>query len=65
MVAPILVDVERAAVRRPDRPLFEDLSVTLATGDRVGVVGRNGSGKSTLLRVLADSGDAEECVVRR
>ena len=61
----ILVDIERAAVRRPDRPLFEDLSVTVATGDRLGVVGRNGSGKSTLLRILADAGEAEEGVVRR
>ena len=61
----ILVDVERAAVRRPDRPLFEDLSVTVATGDRLGVVGRNGSGKSTLLRVLAAVAEPEEGVVRR
>jgi len=61
----ILVDVERAAARRPDRPLFEDLSVTVATGDRVGVVGRNGAGKSTLLRVLAGAGVPEEGSVRR
>ncbi|MDQ3898656.1 MAG: ATP-binding cassette domain-containing protein, partial [Actinomycetota bacterium] len=61
----ILVDVERAAVRRPDRPLFEELSVTVATGDRLGVVGRNGSGKSTLLRILAGVGRPEDGVVRR
>ena len=34
-------------------PLFEELSFTLAEGDRVGLVGPNGSGKTTLLRVLA------------
>ncbi|HEX7276356.1 MAG TPA: ABC-F family ATP-binding cassette domain-containing protein [Acidimicrobiales bacterium] len=61
----ILVDVERAAVRRPDRPLFEDLSVTVSTGDRLGVVGRNGAGKSTLLRILAGAGEPEEGSVRR
>ncbi|HEX2047153.1 MAG TPA: ABC-F family ATP-binding cassette domain-containing protein [Acidimicrobiales bacterium] len=61
----ILVDVERATVRRPDRPLFEDLSVTVASGDRLGVVGRNGSGKSTLLRILAGVAQPEEGVVRR
>ena len=49
----ILVDAERVAARRPDRALFEDLSLTVRTGDRLGVVGRNGTGKSTLLRALA------------
>ncbi len=38
---------------RPDRPLFTELSLTVASGDRIGVVGINGTGKSTLLRVLA------------
>ncbi|MEA2704794.1 MAG: transport system ATP-binding/permease protein, partial [Actinomycetota bacterium] len=61
----ILVDLERVAARRPDRPLFEDLSVTVATGDRLGVVGRNGSGKSTLLRLLAGADVPEEGAVRR
>ncbi|HET7489672.1 MAG TPA: ABC-F family ATP-binding cassette domain-containing protein [Acidimicrobiales bacterium] len=61
----ILVDLERVAVRRPDRALFEDLSLTLGTGDRLGVVGRNGTGKSTLLRVVAGVDAPEEGVVRR
>ncbi len=61
----ILVDVERVAARRPDRPLFEDLSLTVSTGDRLGVVGRNGTGKSTLLRVLAGADNAEAGAVRR
>ncbi len=61
----ILVDLERVAARRPDRPLFEDLSVTVASGDRLGVVGRNGSGKSTLLRLLAGVDAPEEGAVRR
>ncbi len=61
----ILVDVDKATVRRPDRPLFEDLSVTVRGGDRLGVVGRNGSGKSTLLRILAGVAESEEGIVRR
>ena len=59
------MDLERVAARRPDRPLFEDLSLTVRTGDRLGVVGRNGTGKSTLLRVLAGVDNPEEGTVRR
>jgi ABC transport system ATP-binding/permease protein len=61
----ILVDAQGLAVSRPDKPLFADLSVTVSTGDRVGVVGINGCGKSTLLRVLAGQQSAESGVVRR
>ncbi|MGH9133275.1 MAG: ATP-binding cassette domain-containing protein, partial [Ilumatobacteraceae bacterium] len=48
----ICVDAERVGVAKPDKVLFEDLSVTISSGDRVAVVGINGSGKSTLLRLL-------------
>ncbi|MFE7796218.1 ABC-F family ATP-binding cassette domain-containing protein [Nocardia sp. NPDC057440] len=37
-----------------ERTLFEDLDLTLAPGDVIGLVGVNGAGKSTLLRMLAD-----------
>ena len=32
---------------------LEDVNLTLARGERLGVVGRNGAGKSTLLRTIA------------
>ncbi|MDX2307667.1 MAG: ATP-binding cassette domain-containing protein [Hyphomicrobium sp.] len=34
-------------------PLLEGADLTVAPGDRIGLVGRNGSGKSTLLKVAA------------
>ena len=37
----------------PTRQVLDGVSLGLADGDRIGVVGRNGDGKSTLLRVLA------------
>jgi ABC transport system ATP-binding/permease protein len=61
----ILVDLERVSTARPGRPLFSDLSLTLATGDRLGVVGQNGVGKSTLLRVLTGQDEPESGTVRR
>ncbi|MFZ7088873.1 ABC-F family ATP-binding cassette domain-containing protein [Curtobacterium sp. RRHDQ10] len=39
------------------RTLFEDVDLTVAPGDVIGVVGVNGAGKSTLLRLLAGVDD--------
>ena len=35
------------------RVLFQDLSLSLSDGDRVGLIGPNGSGKTSLLEILA------------
>jgi ATP-binding cassette subfamily F protein uup len=60
----ILIDAEGLAASRPNRPLFADVSVTIADGDRIGVVGINGCGKSTLLRMLAREQEPEAGEVR-
>jgi ATP-binding cassette subfamily F protein uup len=60
----ILIDADRLAASRPNRPLFADVSVTVADGDRLGVVGINGSGKTTLLRILARIASPESGAVR-
>ena len=61
----ILVDATGLTARRPDRALFEDLSLTIASGDRLAVVGVNGTGKSTLLGALAGSRTPDSGTIRR
>ncbi|CAN5877712.1 ABC-F family ATP-binding cassette domain-containing protein [soil metagenome] len=43
-------------LRAGARLLLDDVSLRVAPGDRVGLVGRNGAGKTTLTRVLAGEG---------
>ena len=60
----ILLDATDLAASRPGRQLFSDVSLTLSTGDRLGLVGINGTGKSTLLRVLAGKAEPESGTLR-
>ena len=50
---------------RPGRDLFRDVSITISTGDRIGLVGLNGTGKSSLIDVLIGNRDPESGTVRR
>jgi ATP-binding cassette subfamily F protein uup len=49
------------------KPLFQDISLTVEDGDRIGLIGPNGAGKSTLLALLAGQlePDAGEVAVRK
>ena len=49
-----LVNLENVRKAHGTTVVLDDVSLGVADGERIGVVGRNGSGKSTLLRVLAD-----------
>jgi len=48
-----LVNLEGAHLAYGTRTLLDGVSLGVAVGERIGVVGRNGAGKSTLLEVLA------------
>lgn len=49
----ILIDLQSVRLEGADRLVLENLSLTISTGDRIGVVGINGTGKSALLKIIA------------
>src|SRR5215210_6141937 len=48
-----LVNLKDVAKGYGSRSVLRDVTLGVAAGDRIGVVGRNGDGKSTLLRLIA------------
>ena len=44
-------------------PILKDISFTINSGDRIGLVGPNGCGKSTLLCILTGLEEADKGVV--
>ena len=48
-----LLQLERLSAGYGDRRILDGVRLTLAPGDRIGLLGHNGAGKSTLIRVLA------------
>ena len=63
-VGVICVDLARVGIAQPDKVLFDNLSVTVSTGDRLAIVGVNGSGKSTLMRLMAGTQQPDNGEVR-
>jgi ABC transport system ATP-binding/permease protein len=60
----ICVDLAGVGLTQPDKVLFDDVSLTISTGDRVAIVGINGSGKTTLLRILTGASTPDRGEVR-
>ena len=61
----MLLRAEHLSMNYGTKQLFEDASLHLSAGDRIGVIGVNGAGKSSLLRVLAGAAEADRGTVSR
>ena len=48
-----MIHIQRASLSYGSQILFNDISLTFAANQRIGVLGHNGTGKSTLLKILA------------
>src|SRR5687767_4633048 len=56
----ILVNAHQLKKGFAARPLFDGLTFSVESGERVGLIGPNGAGKSTLLRILAGKTSPDE-----
>jgi ABC transport system ATP-binding/permease protein len=60
-----LISAEKMSKAFGERTLLGAVSLGVATGDRIGVVGRNGAGKSTLLALLAGAAEPDSGRIAR
>lgn len=60
-----LLNLERVSKAYGIRPLLTDVSLGVAAGERIGIVGRNGDGKTTLLRIMTGAEEPDEGRVSR
>jgi len=49
----MLLKLDKAAAGYDDKPLLDELDLSINAGDRIGLLGHNGAGKSTLIKLLA------------
>ncbi|WP_411701065.1 ABC-F family ATP-binding cassette domain-containing protein [Conyzicola sp.] len=60
-----LLGAESLHLEYPTRVIFDDVTIGIDEGQRIGVVGRNGDGKSTLMRLLSGRIEPDEGRVTR
>src|SRR5260221_13787794 len=66
-LSPALISANGLALAYGAAPLLEEVTLSVASGEKVGLVGRNGCGKTSLLKILAGevAADAGEISRRR
>jgi ABC transport system ATP-binding/permease protein len=60
----LVVEAKRASKAYGERPIVSDLSIRIARGDRIGLVGANGAGKTTLVNLLTGALPPDQGTVR-
>lgn len=65
MAANTLITLLNAQLAFGHHALLDNASLTIAEGDRIGLIGRNGAGKSSLLRILDGRSDPDDGEVAR
>ena len=48
-----ILSIENLEKTLKDEPLFENVTLGLESGEKVGIVGKNGCGKSTFLKIIS------------
>ena len=61
----ILLQANQVSRRFADATLFEDVSFSIQTNDRIALVGRNGTGKSTLIKQIMDEEPLSDGMISR
>jgi iron complex transport system ATP-binding protein len=53
MALPPLIEFQNVTVRREERVVLDQVTLSIAQGEHVAILGPNGSGKSTLIKVIS------------
>jgi ATP-binding cassette subfamily F protein uup len=61
----VLLNVHELRHSFASRPLFEGLTFSIETGEKIALIGANGAGKSTLMKIMAGMVDADSGKVAR
>ena len=48
-----ILNVEKVSKTYGEKGLFNNISLGINSGDKIGLIGVNGTGKSTLLKIIA------------
>jgi ATP-binding cassette subfamily F protein uup len=60
-----LVNLKTVSKGYASRTVLRELTLGVAAGERIGLVGRNGDGKSTLLRLIAGAEQPDSGAITR